>query len=128
MRIQFDTNQDIRDYARQNHIFMYEIAGACHYCEGYFSRILHYELTEAQKEIIKNIIDELASGNKGYHTDDFRKTVRKIKDYSNDCPICFKIYPTHKDTLKAEARERHISLTKLMIEIVEEHLKKEKSK
>lgn len=128
MRIQFDTNQDIRDYARQNHVFMYEIAGACHYCEAYFSRILHYELTEAQKEIIKNIIDELASGNKGYHTDDFRKTVRKIKDYSHDCPICFKIYPTHKDTLKAEARERHISLTKLMIEIVEEHLKKEKSK
>lgn len=53
-------NKEVRTYAREKGVYLWEIAEALHINDGNFSRKLRKELPEAQKQEIIQIIDELA--------------------------------------------------------------------
>lgn len=53
-------NQDIKNYAKSKGVWLWQIAEVLHINDGNFSRKLRKELTEAQKQEITRIIDELA--------------------------------------------------------------------
>lgn len=52
-------NEDIRKYASDNGVKLWQIASALHINDGNFSRKLRYELSDESKEKIIEIIDEL---------------------------------------------------------------------
>lgn len=52
-------NIDIRETAKKNGIFLYEIAKKLHLQDANFSRKLRYELTNEEKEKIFAIIEEI---------------------------------------------------------------------
>ncbi len=54
-------NKDIRDYAKEHNVKLWQIATELHITDGNFSRKLRFELSEEKKQQIYNIIDELAS-------------------------------------------------------------------
>lgn len=53
-------NKEVRTYAKEKGVYLWEIAEALHINDGNFSRKLRKELPEAQKQEIIQIIDELA--------------------------------------------------------------------
>lgn len=53
-------NKEVRTYAKEKGIYLWEIAEALHINDGNFSRRLRKELPEAQKQEIIRIIDKLA--------------------------------------------------------------------
>ena len=53
-------NKEVRTYAKEKGIYLWEIAEALHITDGNFSRRLRKELPEAQKQEIIRIIDKLA--------------------------------------------------------------------
>lgn len=53
------SNIDIRKVAKQNGVFLYEIAKELNINDGNFSRKLRYELAESEKEKIFKIINKL---------------------------------------------------------------------
>lgn len=53
-------NKDIRDYAKEHNVKLWQIATKLHITDGNFSRKLRFELSEEKKQQIYNIIDELA--------------------------------------------------------------------
>lgn len=55
-------NKDIREYAAERGIRLWQIAEAIGINDGNFSRKLRRELPQAEKEKILNIIDGLAKG------------------------------------------------------------------
>lgn len=55
-------NLDIREYARNKKIPLWQIAEKLNLQDSNFSRLLRRELTEDKKVQIKAIIDELATG------------------------------------------------------------------
>ena len=55
-------NQDIRDYARNRKVRLWEVSEKLGYAhETAFSRVLRHELPEDKKAEIKAIIDELVA-------------------------------------------------------------------
>lgn len=52
-------NKEVRTYAKEKGIYLWEIAEALHINDGNFSRRLRKELPEAQKQEIIQIVDEL---------------------------------------------------------------------
>lgn len=54
-------NKDIREYAQNHNVKLWQIANALHINDGNFSRKLRVELTEDKKAEIFKIIDELAA-------------------------------------------------------------------
>lgn len=54
-------NQDIKQYAKDKNIKLWQIAGRLGINDGNFSRKLRFELQEDKKEEIRAIIDELAA-------------------------------------------------------------------
>lgn len=55
-------NREIRTYAKEKGVYLWEIAEALHINDGNFSRKLRKELPEAQKQEIIQIIDKIAGG------------------------------------------------------------------
>lgn len=55
-------NKDIREYAAERGIRLWQIAEAIGINDGNFSRKLRRELPQAEKEKILNVIDGLAKG------------------------------------------------------------------
>lgn len=55
------SNEDIRRYAKQKKIKLWQIANALHINDGNFSRKLRVEFTEEKKREIYQIIDKLAA-------------------------------------------------------------------
>lgn len=55
-------NKDIRFYANQKGVYLWQIALKLGIVDTTFSRKLRQELTESQKQKIFKIIDELAAG------------------------------------------------------------------
>lgn len=53
-------NADLKSYAKLNGVRLWQIAEVLHINDGNFSRKLRKELSEAQKQEIVRIIDELA--------------------------------------------------------------------
>lgn len=53
-------NKDVKNYAKAKGIRLWQIAEVLHINDGNFSRKLRKELSEAQKQEIVRIIDELA--------------------------------------------------------------------
>ena len=53
-------NKEVRTYAKEKGVYLWEIAEALHINDGNFSRKLRNELPEAQKQEIMKIIDDLA--------------------------------------------------------------------
>mgnify|MGYP004561097611 CR=1 FL=1 len=53
-------NKEVRTYAKEKGVYLWEIAEALHINDGNFSRKLRKELPEVQKQEIIQIIDELA--------------------------------------------------------------------
>lgn len=53
-------NKEVRTYAKEKGVYLWEIAEVLHINDGNFSRKLRKELPEAQKQEIIQIIDELA--------------------------------------------------------------------
>lgn len=53
-------NKDIKNYAKANGVRLWRIAEALHINDGNFSRRLRKEMSEAQKQEIVKIIDELS--------------------------------------------------------------------
>lgn len=53
-------NHDIRDAAKEAHVFLWQIADRIGINDGNFSRKLRKELSPEEKEKIMTIIDELA--------------------------------------------------------------------
>ena len=51
------SNSDIKQIAKQNGVFLYEIAKELNINDGNFSRKLRYELTNNEKEKILKIIE-----------------------------------------------------------------------
>lgn len=54
-------NKDIREYAQNHNVKLWQIANALHINDGNFSRKLRVELTENEKQKIFSIIDEVAA-------------------------------------------------------------------
>lgn len=54
-------NCEIRAYAKQKDVLLWQIADRLGINDGNFSRKLRHELPEAEKERIRNIIDEVAA-------------------------------------------------------------------
>lgn len=53
-------NKEVRTYAKEKGVYLWEIAEELHINDGNFSRKLRKELSEAQKQEIIQIIDGLA--------------------------------------------------------------------
>lgn len=56
-------NKDIREYAKNQNVKLWQIANELHINDGNFSRKLRHELPEEKKQEIFKIIDELAANN-----------------------------------------------------------------
>lgn len=54
-------NKDIREYARQKKVYLWQIALMLHMNDGNFSRKLRVELSAEKKAEIFKIIDELSA-------------------------------------------------------------------
>lgn len=54
-------NADIREYAVKNNVRLWQVAQELHINDGNFSRKLRVELSQEEKQRIKDIIDKLAS-------------------------------------------------------------------
>ncbi len=55
-------NSDIRNYAKERGVYLWEISERLGYAhETAFSRVLRHELTEDKKAEIRKIVDELAN-------------------------------------------------------------------
>ncbi len=54
-------NKDIREYAVKNNVRLWQVAQELHINDGNFSRKLRVELSQEEKQRIKDIIDSLAS-------------------------------------------------------------------
>ena len=54
-------NKDIRKYAKEHNVRLWQIASALHINDGNFSRKLRTELPESKKVEIFKIIDELSA-------------------------------------------------------------------
>ena len=54
-------NCELRAYAKQKDVLLWQIADRLGINDGNFSRKLRHELPEAEKERIRNIIDEVAA-------------------------------------------------------------------
>jgi hypothetical protein len=54
-------NKDIREYAVKNNVRLWQVAQELHINDGNFSRKLRVELSQEEKQRIKDIIDKLAS-------------------------------------------------------------------
>ena len=54
-------NVEIKEYAKQKNVKLWQIAQALNINDGNFSRKLRVEFTEEEKEKVKKIIDDLAS-------------------------------------------------------------------
>lgn len=54
-------NIDIRTYAKQKSVMLWQIADKLGISDVSFSKKLRHELPEAEKERIRNIIDEVAA-------------------------------------------------------------------
>ena len=54
-------NTDIREYAVKNNVRLWQVAQELHINDGNFSRKLRVELSQEEKQRIKDIIDNLAS-------------------------------------------------------------------
>ena len=54
-------NKDIREYAVKNNVRLWQVAQELHINDGNFSRKLRVELSQEEKQRIKDIIDNLAS-------------------------------------------------------------------
>lgn len=54
-------NKDIREYAVKNNVRLWQIASVLQINDGNFSRKLRVELSQEEKQRIKDIIDKLAS-------------------------------------------------------------------
>lgn len=57
------TNEDIRKYASDNGVKLWQIASELHMNDGNFSRKLRYELSEDSKKQIIDIIDKIKPNN-----------------------------------------------------------------
>ncbi len=53
-------NQDIRDYAKQLGVKLWQVADAIGITDGQFSRKLRYELEPAEKQNIMKLISQIA--------------------------------------------------------------------
>lgn len=54
-------NADIREYAVKNNVRLWQVAQELHINDGNLSRKLRVELSQEEKQRIKDIIDKLAS-------------------------------------------------------------------
>ncbi len=54
-------NKDIREYAVKNNVRLWQVAQELHINDGNLSRKLRVELSQEEKQRIKDIIDKLAS-------------------------------------------------------------------
>lgn len=54
-------NKDIKEYARQKKVKLWQVAMAMDMQDSNFSRKLRVELSQEEKQRIKDIIDKLAS-------------------------------------------------------------------
>ena len=54
-------NKDIREYAVKNNVRLWQVAQELHINDGNFSRKLRVELSQEEKQRVKDIIDKLAS-------------------------------------------------------------------
>ena len=54
-------NKDIKEYAVKNNVRLWQVAQALNINDGNFSRKLRVELSQEEKQRIKDIIDKLAS-------------------------------------------------------------------
>ena len=54
-------NKDIREYAVKNNVRLWQVAQELHINDGNFSRKLRVELSQEEKQKIRDIIDKLAS-------------------------------------------------------------------
>lgn len=54
-------NKDIREYAVKNNVRLWQIASVLQINDGNLSRKLRVELSQEEKQRIKDIIDKLAS-------------------------------------------------------------------
>ena len=55
-------NNEVRTYAKEKGVYLWQIAEVLHINDGNFSRKLRKELPEAQKQEIIQIIDKIAGG------------------------------------------------------------------
>ena len=54
-------NNDIRSYAKEHHVMLWQIAKEYGLSDGNFSRKLRFELPYSEKQRIRSIIDRIAS-------------------------------------------------------------------
>ena len=54
------SNKDVREYAKQKGVRLWQIAYELHINDGNFSRKLRLELPDGEKQRIMKIVDELA--------------------------------------------------------------------
>lgn len=55
------SNQEVRDYARRNGVFLWELAARCGVNDGNFSRKLRQELPREDQQHLMALVDEIAS-------------------------------------------------------------------
>ena len=71
-------NKDIREYAVKNNVRLWQIASVLQINDGNFSRKLRVELSQEEKQRIKDIIDKLASEQQGVQVMDNVLTVQQV--------------------------------------------------
>lgn len=54
-------NEDIKNYAKQNGVYQYEIAEAMNISEMTLFRRLRHTLSPDQKQAMKNVVDQIAA-------------------------------------------------------------------
>lgn len=53
-------NYDVREYARRNSVFLWELAARCGVNDGNFSRKLRQELPVEERQRLMALVDEIA--------------------------------------------------------------------
>lgn len=116
-------NEDIKAYAKEKNVRLYQIAHALNYSDNHLTRLLRFELKDDEKEIIFKAIDEISAGNIDYTTDEFNRAVlqKSRKKRVKTEYIGFAVTAPLKDAIFREAEIKGLSASSLICSILIDH-------
>lgn len=109
-------NADVKAYAVQRNVKLWQIAHAFGYPDSSFSRLLYKELSDDKKDEIKNVVDRIADGEKNVTAVKFYSRRRNEK---RDVLIATNTTSRVREILAEEAQKRGLSLSYLVHSILQ---------
>ena len=124
-------NKELKEYAVQKGVKMWEIAHAFGYSDANFSRSMRKELPDELKKEWYKTVDEISNGNREYYTDSIKKYNENIKFHNmlnreilTEKFMCSFDYGTKKK-LKVYAAKHGITMNDLINDAVKTFLKED---